>query len=200
MIDFTDIAGLAGSTLTIVAMITLLPGVSRLQKIPLSVLLCAIAIGVLIPFAGLPLAAYVRGVTGDLSLTSLLLMALVITRPLLGLTAGDGRERRGLLLLVAIAAVGLYPMALGLGLYDPYGLGYGSPCLLGGLLLLALTAYFRQLPLIALSIALAVFTWGVGSYESANLWDYLLDPLLAIYAISSLLKPGILTLLSMRRN
>jgi len=87
-----------------------------------------------------------------------------------------------------LAAAVLYPMALGLGLFDPYRLGYGSSWFLGILLLLSLAAWFWRLYLAALSVALAVLAWSVGWYESANLWDYLLDPLLAVFALSALVR------------
>jgi len=90
--------------------------------------------------------------------------------------------------LVVLAAAVLYPMALGIGLFDPYRLGYGSSWFLGFLLLLALAAWFWRLYWVALSLALAVLAWGIGWYESANLWDYLLDPLLAVYALGALVK------------
>jgi len=42
-----------------------------------------------------------------------------------------------------------------------------------------------------LIIALAVLAWSTEWYESRNLWDYLLDPMLFIYAITQLLRSGI---------
>lgn len=200
MINPTDITGLLSGTIAIAAVVVRLSGAECLRKTYFVLLLCAIVVAVLIPFGGLPLAAYVRGVTGDLSVTSLVLLSLVIIRPLFGWPAIDTRTKTALLILIVVAAMGLYPMALGMGLFDPYRLGYGNPWLLGGLLLLALIACFRRLPVIALAIALAVFAWGVGWYESSNLWDYLLDPLLAIYAIGALLKQGMLALLKPRQG
>ena len=35
-------------------------------------------------------------------------------------------------------------------------------------------------------MALAVLAYAVGWYESNNLWDYLVDPLVAIYSLSAL--------------
>jgi hypothetical protein len=232
MINFTDITGLASSALAMTAMVTLLPGVRRLQRTQFALLVCAVAILVLIPFGGLPLAAYVRGWMGDLSITSLVLLKLMILRPLFGWTFnapspagvtsdlvgvvgqpsrlasssirglgwGSARSKYILLSIIALAALGLYPMALGIGSFDPYRLGYGNPWFLGGLLLLALAACFLRLPVVALAIALAVFAWGVGWYESTNLWDYLLDPVLAIYALSALGMRGIQALLKLRRG
>ena len=200
MINFTDITGLASSAIAMTAMVVMLPGMARLQRGHFALLVCAIAIVVLIPFGGLPLAAYVRGWMGDLSITSLVLLMLMILRPLFGWALSDAKAKTTLLILIALAAVGLYPMALGLGFFDPYRLGYGNLWLMGGLLLVTLVACFRQLPLVALTIALAVFAWGIGWYESTNLWDYLLDPLLAIYAISALVRRGMQTLLKSQRG
>jgi len=48
---------------------------------------------------------------------------------------------------------------------------------------------------VALCIALAVFAWDIGWYESNNLWDYLLDPLLSIYALNAVMRHSVQTLL-----
>ena len=188
MIHFTDMTGLASSTVAMVAALFLFPDVERLQKNYLTLLVCAVAGATLIPFGGLPLAAYVRGVIGDLSITSLVLLMLSILRPLLGWHQPDTQSRFVLQILIVLAAVMLYPMALGMGLFDPYRLGYGNLWFVGVLLTVALAACFRQANVVAFCIALAVFAWSIGWYESNNLWDYLLDPLVAIYAIGSLMK------------
>lgn len=188
MINFTDMTGLASSAIVITAMVAQLPGVVRLQRTQFAMLVCVVAITALLPVGGLPLAAYVRGWMGDLSITSLLLLTLTIFRHLPGWGLSDNRAGNPLLILIALGALGLYPMALGIGLFDPYQLGYGNPWFIGGLLLVALVACFRQLPVVALTIALAVLAWSIGWYESSNLWDYLLDPLLAIYAVSALAR------------
>lgn len=200
MINFTDMTGLASSAVAITAMAVRLPGIARLQKTHFMLLVCAIAIVVLIPFGGLPIAAYVRGWMGDLSITSLVLLARVILKPLFGWTTSDVKTTTALLILIVLAAVGLYPMALGIGYFDPYRLGYGNPWFICGLLLIALTACFRQFPVIAFTIALAVLAWGVGWYESTNLWDYLIDPLVAIYAICTLVGQGMHVLLKLRQG
>jgi hypothetical protein len=214
MINFTDMTGLASSAVAITAMAVRLPGVVRLQRTYFGMLACVIVIVVLIPFGGLPLAACMRGWIGDLSIPSLVLLLLSILRPVCACPPGGelhtpspggvgnrgDRSKYASLAMIAIAALGLYPMALGIGYFDPYRLGYGNSWFICGLLLIALAACFRQLPVVALTIALAVLAWGVGWYESNNLWDYLLDPLLAIYAISALARAGIHTLWKLRRG
>lgn len=191
MIQLTDMTGLASSAVAMIAVAVTLPGIPRISKPYRIGLACAVAIAVLVPFGGLPLAAYVRGVTGDLSIASLILLLSAILNRLSVCQSFDAQARFALLFLVALTALGLYPLALGIGYFDPYRLGYGDPWFVSVLLVVALAAGFRQLPAIALAIALAVFAWGIGWYESTNLWDYLLDPLLAIYAISALMKRGI---------
>ena len=200
MIHFTDMTGLASSAITMAATLFMLPGIARLQRRYLILLVCAIAGVALIPFGDLPPAAYVRSVIGDLSVTSLVLLMLSILKPLFGWHQTDTQSRFALQTLIVLAAVGLYPMALGIGLFDPYRLGYGNLWLMVLLLAVALIACFRQVVLVALCIALAMFAWGAGWYESNNLWDYLLDPLLAIYAISALIKYGVQKLLKLRNN
>ena len=152
----------------------------------------------LIPFAGMPLAAYVRGVTGDLSITTLLLLWAALLRPWCGETNSD--HRFALLTLIALAALVLYPMALGVGAYDPYRLGYGDPLFTVALLLLALFAWFRKFTLIALCIACATLAWVVGWYESDNLWDYLLDPFLSICALAKIMLHAVRALLQRGRS
>lgn len=173
----------------------LLPGVTRMPKSSLALLVSAVAIAAMVPLAGLPAAAYVRGVIGDLSITSLVLLILTILRPLLGWHSSGTKASFTLQMLITVAALGLYPLALGISSIDPYRLGYGNLWFLSVLLVVALAACFRRIPVVALCIALAVFAWDIGWYESNNLWDYLLDPLLSIYAISAVMRHGVQKLL-----
>ena len=195
MINLTDMTGLASSATAMTAAAFLLPGVVRMPKPSLAMLVSAVAIAAIVPLDGLPAAAYVRGITGDLSITSLVLLMLFILRPMLGWHSPGIRSDFTLQILITVAALGLYPLALGLGYFDPYRLGYGNLWFLSVLLVVALSACFRRLTVVALCIALAVLAWDIGWYESNNLWDYLLDPLLSIYAISAVMRHSVQTLL-----
>jgi len=200
MANFTDLTGLAGVASATAAsafllLLGLLPGIARLTKPHLTLLLGAVFALMLIPFGGMPLAAYVRGVTGDLSITTLVLLWCALLRPWCGCVTVEAEHRLALLTLIALAALALYPMALGAGAYDPYRLGYGDPFFVAALLLLALAAWFLESVLIALCIALAVLAWAAGWYESNNLWDYLLDPFVSVYALAAATISGIRTML-----
>lgn len=187
MMQFTDLTGLAGIALALAWLCQRALGGFPISKRMLAMIIGAIFVLLLLPFSSLPPAAYVRGMVGDLSVTSLLLLAYGLMRQAGIVPALDTAQRwRGLLLLV-LAAVVLYPLALGAAAYDTYRWGYGDFGFLSVLLGLALGALALRLPLVAAAISLAVLAWAVGWSESANLWDYLIDPMLAIYAPCSLM-------------
>lgn len=124
----------------------------------------------------LPLSAYVRGVIGDLSTVSvLLLLSALFVR----------NQSVPWIVKVAIGLVGLcfYPFALGLGMFDPYGWGYSSVALLIAVLVFALLCAIAKWNRGAWIIGLAIIAWGMQWHESTNLWDYLIDPILVVWAI-----------------
>lgn len=186
MPNFTDITGLASVASALAASLLLLPWTKRLANRRWAWATGAVFVATLIPFDGLPIAAYVRGATGDLSITTLVLLWCALLRPWTGCGAGESRHRLALLALIALAALVFYPMALGLGAIDPYRFGYGNGWFVSALLLAAMAGWFRKNYLLALCIALATLAWSIGWYESGNLWDYLLDPFVSIYALAAL--------------
>ena len=200
MPNFTDIAGLASVASALAASVLLLPWIKRLTSHQRAWATGAVFVATLIPFDGLPLATYVRGATGDLSITTLVLLWCALLRPWIVCAAADSRHRLALLSLVALAALLLYPMALGFGAFDPYRLGYGNGQLLAALLLVALAAWFRKYYLVALCIALATLAWAAGWYESGNLWDYLLDPFVSIYALAAIMIHALKTLVKPQQD
>ncbi len=183
MLNFTDITGLIGSASIIASAALLLPSVKRLAKPRLAMLLGAIFVYALLPISGLSLAAYLRGGIGDVSITTLLLLCSVLAKPWLSCATLDNKNRFALFGLVALAALALYPMALGIGAYDPYRLGYGNVPFVTAVLLIALAAWYWKIYWVTLCIACATIAWAVGWHESTNLWDYLLDPFVAGYAV-----------------
>lgn len=189
MMNLTDATGLLGSAIAITVVSSKMLGVFKLPRVRLGWLLAAIFFAALLPIGGLPLAGYLRGAIGDLSITSLLLLCAALLHSLSGWPTPPDRNK--LLLLIVFTAAVLYPLALGWGNFDPYRLGYGNYWFLACLLGLALLAVLRGLPTIAFAIALAVLAWSAGWYESNNLWDYLLDPLVAVYAAVAIITQGI---------
>jgi hypothetical protein len=130
----------------------------------------------------LPLAAYVRGFTGELSITSMLLLWTAYFSP------KEIHVPAVMKLWIALVAIAFYPLALGVSMLDPYAWGYGSIALLAGVLATALVAWLAGSNRIAIILAVAILAWTVGWHESTNLWDYILDPFLGLWAIASLIR------------
>ena len=129
----------------------------------------------------LPLAAYARGFTGELSITSMLLLWTAYFSP------KEIHVPAAMKVWIALVAVAFYPLALGVGMLDPYAWGYGSIALLAAVIAAALIAWLAGSNRIAIILALAVLAWAAGWHESTNLWDYILDPFLGLWAIASLI-------------
>lgn len=130
----------------------------------------------------LPLAAYVRGFTGELSITSMLLLWTAYFSPKAITVPTTIR------IWIALIAIIFYPLALGVGMLDPYAWGYGSIALLAAVMATAFVAWLMGSNRIAIILALAILAWAAGWHESANLWDYILDPFLGLWAIGSLIR------------
>ncbi len=132
-------------------------------------------------FMELPLAAYVRGFTGDLSIVSMLLLWSVML-------PSSKSAPFIFKLSLAVIALAFYPFALGLGMIDPYAWGYGAITFYIGVLAFALICGLANWNKGVWIIALAIIAWSVHWHESANLWDYLLDPFLALWSIIALVS------------
>ena len=127
----------------------------------------------------LPLSAYVRGIIGDLStVTVVLLFSTLLMR----------NQGTPWMVKLVIGLIGLcfYPLALGLGMFDPYGWGYSSAALLIAVIIFALFCAAANWIKGVWVIGLAMIAWSVHWHESTNLWDYLIDPFLVTWAIFGL--------------
>ena len=124
----------------------------------------------------LPLAAYVRGVMGDLSIVSLLLLWSSVL-------PSAKKTPLAFKVSIAIVAVVFYPLALGFGMLDPYAWGYGSIGLLIAAILIAIVCGLAGWIKGVWVLSFAIIAWAAHWHESANLWDYLLDPFLALWAL-----------------
>lgn len=125
----------------------------------------------------LSLAAYVRGVVGDLSIVTMLLLWM-------SLLLASKPAPLAFKFAIALIAIVFYPLALGLGMVDPYAWGYGSIAFFIAVLFFALVCGLANWSKGVWIIAIAILAWAAHWHESANLWDYLLDPFLAIWALA----------------
>lgn len=171
-----------------------LAAAARLRRFPIrariAVMLGA-ALAVFVPLGDLSIAALVRGVTGDLSVTTLVLAGAACVAQLTGRTVISPRDLRALSWLLAFGAAFLYPFALGWTPFDPYALGYGSIGFVTALLLATLAAWYFRCNVAVIIVIAAALAYLAGAYESRNLWDYLTDPVASVYAVVCLLAAAL---------
>ena len=149
----------------------------------ISILLFAVSF---ISFSGDSINFYFRGLFNDLSITTLILLVAYLIQP-----GTNKNQTYSVFFLITITGLFFYPTALGLGPIDPYSWGFinkahglSAPIifliLLAGLMLFSL---IKNLSLLLLCLVLSTLAYQLGLLESKNLWDYLFDPLIFIYAL-----------------
>ena len=129
----------------------------------------------------LRLIAYPGGVLGDLSITTQILLASVIVKQVLRIDILSARDRSSVFLAAAAGGLVLYPLSSGLTMLDVYSLGFESTALLIGLAVLAVMGWYLR-PGAAIVIPVSVIAFNFGWLTSTNVWDYLLDPMLTLFA------------------
>jgi hypothetical protein len=135
---------------------------------------------VLLPVAirvdGLPLAFLLRGLLGDPSVVSVVLLALAAVRP--GALPAGPPPRAAL--LIALSAGFLLYLSLAAGPLpdglDLYALGWLGTPILAALAVLAVLAFLRGANRWVVVVSFALLAWGAGLVESDNLLDALVDP------------------------
>ena len=196
MMHITDITGLISIVILLAALVrylsrsvTAYPNLSSEEGEPLrrgsqNIMFFMIFVILFLSWKTTSILILLRGITGDLSITTqlFLLKFLVSAQPSPTSCEQDVNIKNNYL-IIAFSAMLLYPFALGIGDIDPYRLGYGHTYFLIFLALNSTIAHYKNLSLIAWSILLAVAAWTIGWYESTNLWDYLLDHWITIYAL-----------------
>lgn len=173
-----------GQVLLLTVLLTVLLGRfikdSRQRIVVVTVLL---ALSLFLPVSGLTIAQWLRSVLGDLSVLTLVIFSNILALRLLNFNLLAPATRNSLLLGVALVGAAFYPLALGVSAFDPYRLGY-TPVLMTALLsLVSIIAWLRAKRGLAIIMLLPLLAYNMHLLESTNLWDYLLDPVLLIYAL-----------------
>ena len=145
--------------------------------------LAALALGVLMfPVQGLPLARWLAGVVDHWSIPLLALLATAVAQKFLGIELLRRADQQAAWVFGAVAGVALYPLALGLGPFDPYSLGWHFGPLFAVAGMVAVILHWRR-NRFGIVLLLAVAAWASRLPESGNYWDCLLDP---VYFFASL--------------
>jgi hypothetical protein len=182
----SHIIGIGGHALLLSAIVLRLTCMFNLRRGLSYFLALAVLIAVSIPIGAMPVAQVTRGIFGDMSITSLILLGYFFISP----TSSRDKSRQ-LFILVIITGLLFYPAALGLGMLDPYQWGYlnsyrgiASPMLfLAALVGVMLIAARLNNDLILLCIAAATGAFLIGAMESKNIWDYLIDPMIVTFGL-----------------
>jgi hypothetical protein len=173
-----------GQVLLLAVLITLMAGkIVKDSGLRIGVIAALLALCLFLPVSGLSVAQWLRSVVGDLSMFTLLVFLNILAQRLFKRNFITADSRKKLLLGVAMVGVVFYPLALGVSSFDPYRLGY-SPVFMAALLCLAsITAWLRAHRELAIILLLPLLAYNLRMLESVNLWDYLLDPVLLVYAV-----------------
>ena len=126
---------------------------------------------------------YLRGAFSDLSMTSMVLAGAAIVAELGRPEWLHPREFRATSRFVLAFALFLYPMALGIGPFDPYDLGFRSPLVVMAAGVLASLAWKAGLRLPVICLVVAMGGFAAQLLASQNFWDYLLDPFVVVLAV-----------------
>ena len=152
------------------------------------------AIVLIVPIAGVSLAGHLRGLWGDPSIVTFLLLFLYTVRP----SSLPNRPRLSTCVLVSLFV--MLPLYLPLFLLNPnvpvdlYAIGWHPKWILIAIAVIALGSVMmrRLAPRWTNIIAIALIASSVGLMESDNLWDYLVDPGL-LFTIAFLAIAGSIT-------
>ena len=140
---------------------------------------------VMVPLRGMPLARWLAAVVDHWSVPLTALLASTCIQRLFGIDLLQRNERRTACISGAVAGLLLYPLALGWGPFDPYGLGWHFGPLFVSVGVLAAILIWRKNSF-GVVLVLAIAAWHLRAVESGNYWDCLIDPFYFLFSAGAL--------------
>ena len=137
------------------------------------------------PVGGLPLARWMISFNANFSISLTAILFCKVTESSFGVKLLDKKSLLTCWIFSLTAGVILYPMALGLGIFDPYQAGWGFSWLfvvVCGVTILLLIIKNR----FAVVLIAAILAYNLHLLESTNLWDYLVDPFMVLVSCIAL--------------
>lgn len=188
--SLSTLIGLSGISLLLCVALLRFLILFNLKKSMVSILLLLFFFLTFVSMDGYSINQYFRGIFNDLSISSLILAMYYLftyNQPPI--------QTHSILRIIALSGVLFYPLALGFGPIDPYAWGYfnnihayTAPLLLLLALFILLTyAFYKKDLMTLICLPGASLAFQLNLLESRNLWDYLLDPLIFIFALFSVL-------------
>lgn len=143
-----------------------------------------------LPIDGVSLAGHWQATVGELAITTTLLLLTLAWRRWRGQRPLLPGGVRGPLVALGIFALAFYPLSMGAARLDPYRLGYEPTVLLAAVLLLTIWAWWRARHALTLALLAATLAYAGDCLHSHNYWDYLFDPLLALFGLNLAIRQG----------
>lgn len=192
--NLATLVGLSGMSLLLSVILFSILGAFKINR-PIAYLLCSLLFVLsFIPVDGYTINQYLRGLFNDLSISSMIVLGYYLINP-----EHSKKQLGPILVIIALTGIFFYPAAGGFGPLDPYAWGYLNqahglfqPLLFLTLLGLLMTvAFIMGYTTLLVSLVVATIAFQLGWLESKNLWDYLLDPLIFLFAFFSLISRGL---------
>ncbi len=141
----------------------------------------------LIPVGGLPIGRWLISFNANFSIPLSAILFSKVFESFFGMRLLDEKALRTCWMFSILAGAVLYPMALGLGQWDPYAAGWGFSWLFV-LVFLVTAALLAMRNRFAGVLVAAILARDLHLLESANFWDYLIDPILVVVSCIALGK------------
>jgi hypothetical protein len=139
----------------------------------------------LLPMGGIPLARWLIGMNANFSFPLLAIAFNKAWENATGSRVLDANASMASWIFGLAAGLALYPMALGLGDFDPYVLGWGTSWLFAFLAAATIVLLLMKNRFAVVLIA-CILGYDLNLLESTNLWDYLVDPFFVFLSLGVL--------------
>ncbi len=145
----------------------------------------AAAVAVLLPIRGIPLGRWLAGLNFQPSLPLLGLAAGLVGQTVFQKTLMSASDKKAGWIFGGVMGTVLYPLALGLGNFDPYSLGWSFSALFPIIAMLTLVSMLRS-NRFGWLLLVSVLAYDLRVLESPNFWDYLVDPVYWLLSLAML--------------
>ena len=178
------VLSIVGQVLLLAVLLALLVGNFVRDKVKFKLVLAGLLLlGMLIPLYGLSIAQWLRSAVGDLSVLTMVILLNILSKRLFDFNLLKPVSRQYLLWGIVITGTLFYPFALGVGSVDPYHYGFAPVGLSVLLTLLSIVSWIAGKRDLAVVVLLPLLSFNLQMLESGNLWDYVIDPVLFMYAL-----------------
>ena len=143
------------------------------------------------PVAGIAAGRWMAGLNLPPSIPLLGLLAGQVWKNALAVEVLRAPDRKTAWVFGAIAGTCLYPLALGLGSFDPYSSPRMMSCLFPAVAFLTLLLLWQR-NRFGLLLLLSILGYDFACLESRNFWDYLVDPVYWLLSLAVLFRALVL--------